>query len=463
MGILSPVRVDSLASWLVALGCFVILSMTVGVARTLPFFMKDWMVTLNASISTVGWVPSTAFAVLSLLAPLAPVLLAYLDQRIIIAGSGVVAAVGFFIASQMKSAGALTALVAISYIGCAVMLTTGCIAVAMATNKWRPIATGIGNIGSPIAGLVLPRILMAAQGGTTGWPTGLMTIGGLFFLVPAISIFMRPPRPEKGEPVANESPSSEPPSRLRFCRGAVDFSVFRQSIFLLLLLYMAFHFGAFTTSYVFAAPYINKNVEEYNLTQHGIDITKCADCPLIPMNESFPEANAISVINVMAGGDLAGMIFYSLCMNIPLSVVSNNRFMFFIVNEIINILATATIKASDTFTTASIAFFFMGFHYGGWFVIFWTVIADIFGKDMGHASSWALCVGGISGLAIPNILTSIMASWQQNDAPTSNDYTVIWYGMAICQAAALLVLIAIAFVRARQRASVDYKKAQVNI
>ena len=73
------------------------------------------------------------------------------------------------------------------------------------------------------------------------------------------------------------------------------------------------------------------------------------------------------------------------------------------------------------------------------FVIFWTVIADIFGKDMGHASSWALCVGGISGLAIPNILTSIMASWQKNDSATSLDYTVIWYGMAICQVSYSLV------------------------
>ena len=50
MGLLSPVRVDSLGSWLVAFGCFVILAMTVGVARTLPFFMADWMSDLQASI-----------------------------------------------------------------------------------------------------------------------------------------------------------------------------------------------------------------------------------------------------------------------------------------------------------------------------------------------------------------------------------------------------------------------------
>ena len=59
------------------------------------------------------------------------------------------------------------------------------------------------------------------------------------------------------------------PSRLRFCRGAVDFSVFRQKVFLLILLYMALHFGAMTTAYVFATPYIDTNVGESNAVRAG--------------------------------------------------------------------------------------------------------------------------------------------------------------------------------------------------
>jgi len=412
----------------------------------------------------LGWVPSTAFAVISLLAPLAPVLLAYMDRRVIIAGAGTLSAVFFFIASQMSSVGALIALVAIAYIGCALTLTTGCISVAMATNKWRPIATGIGNIGSPVAGLILPRILLAAQGNTSSenWHIGFMTIGGLYFLIPVISIFMRPPKPEKTvDQNANETP--EAPSRLRFCRGAVDFSVFRQKVFLLILLYMALHFGAMTTAYVFAAPYIDTNVAETKLVNNGTKIANCTECPLVSLTEEEGgEPRAVSVLNIMAGGDLTGMIFYSLCMNIPLEAVSSNRFLFFIVNEIINIVATSTIKLSNTFSTAATAFFFMGFHYGGWFVIFWTVIADMFGKDMGHASSWALAMGGLSGLATPNILTSIMSSRQLSEKTNSLDFTVVWYGMAICQSAALLVLVVIVIVRSRQRASVDYTKAQAN-
>ena len=47
MGLLSPVRVDSLSSWLVAVGCFIILALTIGVARTLPFFMPDWAENLD--------------------------------------------------------------------------------------------------------------------------------------------------------------------------------------------------------------------------------------------------------------------------------------------------------------------------------------------------------------------------------------------------------------------------------
>ncbi|KAJ2596592.1 hypothetical protein GGF39_003390, partial [Coemansia sp. RSA 1721] len=176
-------ELDSKFGWLVVLGSFFNLMLSIGTTTTYGIYLQEYKLVVfpDASSSFLSWIGTLQFAMMCFFGIGVGVLCEHYDTRILSAFGTVVSAVALIIASFCNSPWKLLLTQGIVFgFGASFIYITGLTLPPQWFVKYRALATGIAIAGSGIGGLWLSFMIRAAIT-NIGWKWALRITGLIIF------------------------------------------------------------------------------------------------------------------------------------------------------------------------------------------------------------------------------------------------------------------------------------------
>ncbi|CAB1423926.1 unnamed protein product [Pleuronectes platessa] len=180
-------------SWALVGALFVSTSLVFGLMRSLGVFFVEFVQYFEASAQAISWISSTGLAAQQFFSPLGAALCNAYDTRVVVMTGGLLAALGFILASQATCLVHLYLTMGlISGFGWGLVFTPMVATVVANVTRRRTLALGTGFLVE-----------------TYGWRGALLILGGLSLNIVACGALIRPkPRSKAPEKVDSEKSSS---------------------------------------------------------------------------------------------------------------------------------------------------------------------------------------------------------------------------------------------------------------
>merc|ERR1739838_948018 len=147
--------------------------------------------------------------------------------------------------------------------------------------------------------------------------------------------------------------------------------------YLLILPYMAFHFGSLVTGIVYHPSWALEN---------GID-----------------SQNTSVLVLVLSASDLFIRLISGPLLSVP--AIRKRILLVLFANQILTVFGAFLLSAATTFKGIALAGVVYGMAYGNWFTVYFSFLADFYGtNNLSKAIGYSLFVGGCSTLVLPPVL-----------------------------------------------------------